>query len=73
MNFPDEEWCSIYAKDKDHGAVQVDLPAGRKEHKDLNYNSQKMMFLKGARREPKCKWLNPKVLGAFLHTGDRSN
>ena len=44
MNFPDEQWCSGYAKDKDHGAVQADLPGGRKGQEELNYNSQNYIF-----------------------------
>lgn len=35
MNFPEEQWCSGYAEDKDHGAVQADLPDYRKGYEEL--------------------------------------
>lgn len=64
---------SDYAKDKDRGAVQADLPPGRKGHEELQLQLPKHTFFKGVRREPKCKWFNPKPFGGFLHTGARSN
>lgn len=39
-----EQWCKLYAKDRYCGAVQADLPAGRKGHEELQLQFPKLHF-----------------------------
>lgn len=56
---------SDYAKDKDRGAVQADLPPGRKGHEELQLQLPKLHFSRVWEENQNASGLTQSLLGVF--------